>query len=133
MEKKNARQPKPTSAKSCWNDNSAAAQRERLLVALKCAPVDTVYAYRQLDILHVPRRVFELRKAGYAIRTSWVTRITEQGIEHRVGIYSLEERTNAPNSPELQVAAGPAQRGLWSDEAMVDIKRVAEGNRGESE
>ncbi|WP_044041172.1 helix-turn-helix domain-containing protein [Caballeronia insecticola] len=70
--------------------NSAAAQRARLLRALKRGPVDTVHAYRKLDILHVPRRVFELREAGHSIVTSWVWRTTEQGERHRVGLYSLE-------------------------------------------
>ncbi|RLK36107.1 helix-turn-helix domain-containing protein [Cupriavidus plantarum] len=72
------------------NHTSAAAQRARLLAALERGPVDTVHAYRQLDILHVPRRVFELRQAGHPITTSWVWRVTEQGVRHRVGIYSLE-------------------------------------------
>ncbi len=70
--------------------NTATAQRARLLRALERGPVDTVYAYRKLDILHVPRRVFELRKAGYGITTSWVWRITEKGERHRVGMYWLE-------------------------------------------
>lgn len=73
--------------------NSAAAQRDHLLRALKRGPIDTVHAYRQLDILHVPRRVFELRKMGYAITTQWVERITEAGEHHRVGLYSLEVGT----------------------------------------
>ncbi|MGH8787933.1 MAG: helix-turn-helix domain-containing protein [Cupriavidus necator] len=71
-------------------DSSAEAQRARLLRALKRGPVDTVHAYRHLDILHAPRRVFELRHAGYIIVTSWVWRHTEQGVRHRVGVYSLE-------------------------------------------
>ena len=69
--------------------NSAAAQRARLLAALQRGPVDTVHAYRKLDILHVPRRIFELRKQGYAIVTTWVTRFTEAGEPHRVGEYVL--------------------------------------------
>ncbi|MBV8270947.1 MAG: helix-turn-helix domain-containing protein [Cupriavidus sp.] len=70
--------------------NSAEAQRARLLAALKRGPVDTVHAYRKLDILHVPRRVFELRKAGHMITTAWVWRVTERGERHRVGLYVLE-------------------------------------------
>lgn len=71
--------------------NSASAQRARLLAALKHGPVDTVFAYRSLDILHVPRRVFELRQQGHVITTSWIWRITEQGERHRVGLYDLED------------------------------------------
>ncbi|CAM3909273.1 helix-turn-helix domain-containing protein [Bordetella tumbae] len=69
--------------------NSAEAQRGRLLAALKRGPVDTVHAYRHLDILHVPRRVFELRKQGYDISTHWTQRYTESGNSHRVGVYVL--------------------------------------------
>ncbi|WP_024901557.1 helix-turn-helix domain-containing protein [Robbsia andropogonis] len=72
-----------------YNRNSAAAQRERLLKSLRRGPVDTVHAYRTLDILHVPRRVLELRRAGYDIKTEWVERVTEQGVTHRVGRYRL--------------------------------------------
>ncbi|WP_233863031.1 helix-turn-helix domain-containing protein [Paraburkholderia adhaesiva] len=74
------------------NKNSAEAQRARLLRALRRGPVDTVSAYRKLDILHVPRRVFELRKLGHCITTSWVWRVTEAGERHRVGLYVLEGR-----------------------------------------
>jgi hypothetical protein len=69
--------------------NSAEAQRGRLLAALARGPVDTVRAYRELDILHVPRRVFELRKQGYDISTQWTERYTEAGVPHRVGVYVL--------------------------------------------
>lgn len=69
---------------------NAELQRTRLLGALKRGPVDTVRAYRELDILHVPRRVFELRKAGHKITTAWIWRVTEAGVRHRVGMYSLE-------------------------------------------
>lgn len=71
---------------------TAEAQRQRLIAALKRGPVDTVTAYRKLDILHVPRRVFELRQAGHDIRTHWVWRFTEAGVKHRVGRYELAGR-----------------------------------------
>jgi hypothetical protein len=76
-------------AASTLHPNSGEAQRARLLEALMHGPVDTVRAYRKLDILHVPRRVLELRRAGHNIRTSYERRYTEQGKEHRVGVYSL--------------------------------------------
>lgn len=79
---------------------TAAAQRVRLLAALKRGPVDTQHASRKLDIIHPPRRIFELRKAGYAIELTWVKRVTEQGYAHRVGLYSLVESR---------------QRGLFED------------------
>ena len=70
-------------------DNSSHAQRVRLLDALRAGPVDTVYACRQLDILHAPRRIFELRQEGHHIVLTWADRLTEQGKWHRVGVYSL--------------------------------------------
>ncbi|MGF6792408.1 helix-turn-helix domain-containing protein [Paraburkholderia sp. 35.1] len=72
--------------------NSAASQRDRLLRALPHGPVDTQHASRHLDIIHPPRRVFELRKLGHRITTSWVWRTTEAGERHRVGLYVLEGR-----------------------------------------
>jgi hypothetical protein len=70
--------------------NTADAQRARLLAALKRGPVDTQHASRKLDIIHPPRRVFELRKLGHKITTTWVWRVTEAGERHRVGLYVLE-------------------------------------------
>ncbi|MDB0569813.1 helix-turn-helix domain-containing protein [Ralstonia solanacearum] len=70
--------------------NTAKAQRARLLDALTRGPVDTQYASRKLDIIHPPRRVFELRREGWHIVTTWVWRITEAGERHRVGLYVLE-------------------------------------------
>jgi hypothetical protein len=78
-----------TKVNSTSRGSSTEAQRARLLAALKRGPVDTVRAYRVLDILHAPRRVFELRKQGYDIATVWVTRFTEAGEPHRVGQYVL--------------------------------------------
>ncbi|MGF6610631.1 hypothetical protein OKW45_005553 [Paraburkholderia sp. WSM4175] len=72
--------------------NTAASQRTRLLRALKRGPVDTQHASRHLDIIHPPRRVFELRKLGHDITTAWVWRTTEAGERHRVGLYVLEGR-----------------------------------------
>ncbi len=71
--------------------STAAAQRARLLAALKRGPVDTQHASRTLDIIHPPRRIFELRQSGHDIKTQWVERITEAGERHRVGQYVLEE------------------------------------------
>lgn len=72
-------------------ENGPKAQRQRLLDALRRGPVDTVYAYRHLDILHVPRRVLELRQEGHDIATTWAQRATEQGSAHRVGVYVLSK------------------------------------------
>jgi hypothetical protein len=62
------------------NRNTAAPQSASLPVGLKHGPVDTVHAFRSLDILHDLGLVFDVRKAGSAITTSWVARVTEHGV-----------------------------------------------------
>ena len=71
-------------------DNSATAQRNRLLDALRVSPVTTIEARRNLDILMPAARVFELRDQGFDIATSWVWQETEQGKPHRVARYVLQ-------------------------------------------
>ena len=70
-------------------ENSAAAQRNRLLDALRMAPVTTLEARRDLDILMPAARVFELREQGHDIATVWVWQETEQGRPHHVAKYVL--------------------------------------------
>jgi hypothetical protein len=70
--------------------NSKAAQCERILEALHSfGSVSTVECSRYLDIVHLPRRVMELRKDGHSITTTWRTDYTEAGEPHRVGRYVL--------------------------------------------
>ena len=70
-------------------DNSAAAQRNRLLDALRVAPVTAIEARSNLDILMPAARVFELRDQGFDIATVWVLQETDQGKPHRVAKYIL--------------------------------------------
>lgn len=72
-----------------YADLSAAAQRARLLDALRCAPVTTLEARRNLDVLHPAMRVCELRKEGYRIDTVRVHQETECGKSHSVAKYLL--------------------------------------------
>lgn len=75
---------------SYYADQSAAAQRARLLDALRCCPVSTLEARRNLDILMPAARIHELRHAyGYQIDTVWVWQKTELGRPHRVALYVL--------------------------------------------
>jgi len=71
-------------------DNSAQAQRNRLLDALRVAPLTTIEARRNLDILMPGARIEELRDAGCRIDTVFVWRPTECGKEHRVALYVLQ-------------------------------------------
>lgn len=72
-----------------YADLSAAAQRARLLDALRCGPVTTLEARRNLDVLHPAMRVCELRKEGYRIETVRVQQETEGGKAHSVARYIL--------------------------------------------
>jgi Helix-turn-helix domain len=79
---------KTTRAK--FTDNTAVAQRYRLLEALKHGPVTTLEARHGLDILMPATRVHELRHgAGHNIEMLWVDRPTASGNLHRVAMYVL--------------------------------------------
>ena len=70
--------------------NSAGAQRQRLLAALRDVSATTIDIRRDLDILHPCGRVLELRRQGHNIQMEWVYQVTEQGERHRVGRYTLQ-------------------------------------------
>lgn len=70
-------------------NNSRAAQRHRLLNDLRRKSITTIYARDELNILHPPGRVRELRLMGYEIVTSWVWAKDHEGRGHRVGLYTL--------------------------------------------
>lgn len=69
--------------------NSAEVQCVRLYHALQFAPVDTLEARSELDILCPAARCMELRKQ-HRIDTVWVTRHTGEGKPHRVAQYVLQ-------------------------------------------
>ena len=71
------------------SNNSAEAQRARLLAELKRRKLTTLSARREIDILHVAARIMELRREGYPIETEWTHDITSEGFFHRVARYSL--------------------------------------------
>lgn len=69
------------------DDNSASAQRSRLLAALIKGPVSTLKARREYDILHPAARVLELRARGHLIDTVPTDDFTSEGKPHRVAQY----------------------------------------------
>lgn len=71
------------------NENSAIAQRTRLLAALKKGSVTTLAARQSLDIVHPGARICELRQAGHQIGTVRVWEETVSGKRHLVGRYFL--------------------------------------------
>lgn len=70
-------------------DSTTAAQRQRLLTALRLAPISTIAARKELDILGVAQRIIELRK-DHDIETVWINAQTESGKSHRVALYVLK-------------------------------------------
>lgn len=71
-------------------DLSAAAQRARLLDALRCSPITTIEARRDLDILMPAARIHELKhRHGYNIQKYWIEQETDNGRKHRVAKYFL--------------------------------------------
>ena len=78
---------------SYFADLSAAAQRARLLDALRCGPVTTIEARRNLDILMPAARVHERRhREGHEILTHRIRQETESGKLHSIARYVLIPR-----------------------------------------
>jgi hypothetical protein len=69
--------------------NSSDAQRARLLHRLRQGPITTTDARHDLDILHPPGRVKELRRAGFVIDMWRVPGYNSNGKPHNVGLYTL--------------------------------------------
>lgn len=82
---------RPQFSTSAFNPTelSAAAQRQRLLAALRVGPVSTISARRDLAVMHPGMRVCELRKLGYSIETLWSRESDQLGVEHRQAKYVL--------------------------------------------
>lgn len=92
MKKKNA-QSKAKSAKQKLSNTNLAAQRERLLKALRLAGhngITTIQAREDLNIMMPAARTHELRHDfRYNIQTLWTKARNAQGLEHRVARYVL--------------------------------------------
>ena len=70
-------------------ENSANAQRSRMLAWLKERPITTLQARRLLDVMQPAPRIFELRARGYNIVTLTVLDFTGEGRPHNVAKYVL--------------------------------------------
>ena len=80
----------PNHPDSHYADLSAEAQRKRLIDALRCGPVTTIEARRNLDILMPASRIHELKhRHGYNIQKYWIEQETDNGRKHRVAKYVL--------------------------------------------
>lgn len=84
--------PKPTlKITKQAHSNSSASQRQRLLAWLQThGRIDTITARRELDILGVAPRIFELRhRFGHVIDKVWIDQATDCGKLHKVALYLL--------------------------------------------
>lgn len=88
----------------------AKIQRQILLAQLNIAPVDTLTARRDLDILCPAARVLELRRCGYRIETTWVKRRTDCGREHRVALYVF--RSGKVSNEQLELLVEMEHSGI---------------------
>lgn len=80
----------PKTSDAHYADLSAEAQRKRLMDALRCGPVTTIEARRNLDILMPAARVHELRhQHGHDIQTFRIRQETESGKLHCIAQYVL--------------------------------------------
>jgi hypothetical protein len=82
-----------TPARRGLNSNDAAAQRARLLEALRHGPKHTIQLRSDSDILSPAPRILELRRRGFDILTQWVHQPTDCGKVHRVAQYVLVHET----------------------------------------
>ncbi|CAJ0867833.1 hypothetical protein R20233_01448 [Ralstonia sp. LMG 32965] len=93
MSQKTKAAPKVEAAKSQKqtqsSPNSNAAQRDRILTALRKGPLTTLQARSELDTLHPAARVQELRADGHLITTVWTWDFGASGFPHRVARYVL--------------------------------------------
>ncbi|SEP97854.1 helix-turn-helix domain-containing protein [Nitrosomonas ureae] len=71
-------------------ENTAKAQRMRILSYLNTKPLDTLAARSELDVMHPAARVMELRKRGVGINTIWIERASDCGKIHRIACYVLD-------------------------------------------
>ena len=69
--------------------NSSTAQCNRLLIALRRAPITTFQARQLLNIAHPAGRVQTMRDAGYHIVTHWCDDTSQAGRKHHVARYVL--------------------------------------------
>lgn len=90
MTKKKGHPKAAPNHKPYFADLSAEAQRNRFLDALRCAPVTTIEARRDLDILMPAARIHELKhRHGHNIQTIRIQQETDSGKLHNVARYVL--------------------------------------------
>lgn len=78
------------------------AQRKRIITHLiQHGRLTSLYAREMLNCYHPNPRIFELREAGYGIKTEWEVVIDSAGNKHRVGSWVLVCLPPAANDAEV--------------------------------
>lgn len=67
----------------------SAKQNEKLLAALRKKPMTALQVWAELGIARASARVFDLRQAGYDVRSTDITVQNRDGNPCRVALYSL--------------------------------------------
>lgn len=85
----------------------ADTQNEKVLAALARRPMTAIEIWQQLGIARASARVFDLRRAGYDIRSRDIVVTNRDGEDCHVALYSLAstQRTLMPLAPGRGVMA----------------------------
>lgn len=79
-----------------FSDTSGHAQRKRLLEWLQVAPIDTLTARSELNVMHPAARIQELRAQGHNIITHRAASYDEKGFRHsNCAVYYLSPSREA--------------------------------------
>lgn len=90
--KKNKATQKSSHKVNQLNNTSITAQQARILAQLQFVGslgLTTIFIRDELNCLHPPGRIRELREQGYIIQTLWTTTDDHCGRRHRVARYVL--------------------------------------------
>ena len=98
--------PAKQTIKLDFTNNSVFNQCLKLLDYLfEYGRITTKQAQEKLGIYYPPARIFTLRQNGYLIHLDWVIWVDEHGIKHRIGRYTLMQKTPVESDNDSQVAA----------------------------
>ena len=86
-------------------NNSVFNQCLKLLdYLLEYGRITTKQAQEKLGSYYPPARIFTLRQNGYLIHLDWVIWVDEHGIKHRIGRYTLMQKTPVERDNESEAA-----------------------------
>ncbi len=97
--------PAKQTIKLDFTNNSVFNQCFKLLdYLLEYGRINTKQAQEKLGIYYPPARIFTLRQNGYLIHLDWVIWVDEHDIKHRIGRYTLVQKTPVERDNESEVA-----------------------------